>query len=145
MCKVSVICNQCGEESQKYQCVVDAAQSKGSKLFCSRECFCASRRCGRTKEEQKERNKALNKKWAVKNQDKIKANRRTEKSRSWQKAYRIKNKEYYDNYFKENKDRLNQYYRERHAKIDYGEYWECQALSLEIKRTTKNKLKQQRT
>lgn len=98
----------------------------------------------RTKEEQKERTKRLQKEWVIKNKDKITASRRTKKAREYQKTYRDENKGYYDNYFKENKEKLNQYYRERHAKLDYGEFWECQALSLEIKRNTKKQLKQQR-
>ncbi len=134
-----VRCDLCGVSFTKENSALLLARIRFDNIYCTKKCSCEARRCGRTEEEQKQRNKNLTALWKVKNNWKSKA--RTPEQSKKDRELRVK---YYKKYKEKNRERFNQYCRERRSKISYGEFWECQLLKVDIKKIIKIKIKQSR-
>lgn len=138
MAKSLILCIVCNKSKEKENGAITRAKKNGINIYCGRLCADIGRRSSKTKEQKRVEKAKYDQGYRVDNKEILRKKKsdfcKTKKGREMQKRARQKGKDYRAEYIKSDnyvawKKKYDRKYR---AKKDYGEFWECQVLSLEI-------------
>lgn len=145
------ICAYCGKEGDKFTSYVNRANKLGLKVYCNRECSGLGRRHNKTTEQKKVEKAEYDKQYRYYHKEGIKER----KAAAFKKDYAANP----EKYRKERQRRMSAHieycrkpeYREKkkaydhdnHAKVKYGEFWECAQLLYELETYIDNRFAKQ--
>jgi hypothetical protein len=138
MALVTVPCAWCGLPTQKEPRDINPASNRGMFLYCGRECSGLGRRANKSKEQKVAEKRLYDAEYRIRNLEMLKS----KKAAYFQKTYnpdvaREKRKAIMPRHVEycrqpEYKAYKRQYDRQYRAKLDFGEYWECAILILDM-------------
>lgn len=135
---LTVICDYCGESSGKEKGAVNRAIKEDKNIYCNRKCSGLGRRKNKTADQKVSEKCEYDKQYREKNKESLKNKKaaygKSQAGKATQKRARIKGKAYHAKYIQSERyvEWKKEYDRIYRAKKDYGEFWECQILRLEI-------------
>lgn len=139
MALVSFKCAWCKSESFTERGWLNRQKRRGQRSFCSRKCSGLARRINKTDAQKKEEKRLYDIEYRMKNREMLKQKKHEYFKRTYdpveaakyRKARMHKHVEYCRRpEYKEYKRKYDRIYR---AKKDYGEFWECHVLALDIR------------
>jgi len=136
---VKVKCAHCGKTSDKPTSAVNRARKNGRPLYCNKRCAGLARCKHKTKAQKKEEKRLYDIEYRAKNRTKLKA----KKAAYFQRTYdpkkaaveRKKRMSHHVEYCRRPEYRAwkKSYDRQYRAKKEYGDFWECHILAMEIR------------
>ena len=139
MAKTTITCPVCGRPSDKETGAVNRARKNGNPIYCGRACSGKARRKGKSREQKRAEKAEYDREYRAKNRAMLKAKKATYHKRTYDPAKaaeaRKKRMPWHAEYCRRPEYRKwkKQYDRKYRAKKDYGEFWECHVLALEVR------------
>lgn len=139
MAKIELTCPQCNGKFLKERGHYNRSFKKGAPVFCGRECSGLARRSNKTVEQKRADKSEYDRHYRKKNLDRIKRRKHEYFKRTYDPVEaaieRKKNMAKHVEYCRRPEYRKwkKRYDRKHKAKQSYGEFWECQVLTLDIR------------
>lgn len=138
---ISITCPVCGRAAAKDTGAVNRSRASGAPLYCSRACAGVGRRKGKTVEQKKASKRAYDAQRRIEMADQIREMKASYYQRTHDRekeaAYRKANMGRHVEYCRGAEYRAwkREYDRAYRAKQEFGEFWECALLVLDIRNT----------
>lgn len=133
-----VKCDYCGDSFEKENPAINRAKREDKNIYCNRKCSGLGRRINKTLKQKVSEKQEYDMQYRAKNKESLREKKalygRSKAGKATQKRARIKGKAYHAKYIQSDRyvEWKKEYDRTYRAKKDYGEFWECQILRLEI-------------